>query len=161
MLIAQPIHLAEANAFVADHHRHSKPVKFHLFSIAALDGFRLCGVVIVMRPVNQHRAFGGWVCEVARLCTDGTKNAPSFLLARAAEAAFAMGHAAIQTYTLPSESGASMKAAGWACMGVTKARSWCTEKRSRPNAPLPTTRLRWKKDNIKFLQKAERLLERS
>jgi hypothetical protein len=51
---AIPLKLAEANAFVAAHHRHHKPVRFHLFSIGAQDkSGQLIGAAIVMRPVSQ------------------------------------------------------------------------------------------------------------
>ena len=46
----------------------------------------------------------GLTLEVTRLCTDGTPNACSFLLSRAARAAAALGYERIQTYTLAEES---------------------------------------------------------
>ena len=55
--------------------------------------------------------------EVTRLCTDGTKNACSFLYGKAARAAFALGYRRIGTYTLPDEGGASLRAAGWKLIG--------------------------------------------
>ena len=157
MLRAAPISLSDANAFVEAHHRHSKTVRFHLFSISALDDFRLCGVAIIMRPVSQHRAFGGWVCEVSRLCTDGTRNAASFLLARASEAAFAMGYLAIQTYTLQTESGSSLRAAGWVVDAlIDRPRSWDTPSRSRPNAPSVLPRVRWVRENARAINIAQK-----
>ena len=72
------IELKDANAFVAKHHRHHKPVTGHRFSIAAYDGDKLCGVAIVGRPVARNIDQQNTV-EVLRLCTDGTRNACSFL----------------------------------------------------------------------------------
>ena len=66
------------------------------------------GVCIVNRPVNR-RMDDGLTLEVARLCTDGTPNACSFLLSRAARAAAALGYERIQTYTLAEE---TMKSRG-------------------------------------------------
>jgi hypothetical protein len=63
----------------------------------------------VARNTDQTYTF-----EVTRLVTDGTKNACSFLYARAARAAEAMGARRIQTFTLPEEGGGSLRAAGWA-----------------------------------------------
>lgn len=101
---AIPLALKQANDLVARLHRHHKPVVGHRFSIGAeVDGV-IVGAIIVGRPVARHcdqvRTF-----EVTRLVTDGTRNACSFLYARAARAAEAMGATSIQTYTLPVEGG--------------------------------------------------------
>lgn len=75
-----PISLSEANAFVALWHRHHKPVVGHKFSIGCEADGRLAGVAIVGRPVSRYLD-DGKTLEVNRLCTDGTKNACSFLYA--------------------------------------------------------------------------------
>ena len=75
-----PVSLAQANAFVAQHHRHHKPVVGHKFSIGCVADGQLVGVVIVGRPVSRYLD-NGMTLEVNRLCTDGTKNACSFLYA--------------------------------------------------------------------------------
>ncbi len=126
------ISLAQANAFVADLHRHHKPVVGHLFSIGAVLGETLVGVVIVGRPVARMRD-NGVTAEVTRLCTDGTRNACSFLYGAAARAAFALGFTRIGTYTLPSEGGASLRASGWKLIGQRGGGEWSTP--SRPRAP--------------------------
>jgi hypothetical protein len=123
------IGLDEANAFVAEHHRHHPPVVGHLFSIGAALGDAIVGVAIVGRPVSMHRD-DGVTAEVTRLCTDGTRNACSFLYGAAARAAFALGFMRIGTYILKSEPGTSLTAAGWILMGEVKGRSW-----SRPSRP--------------------------
>lgn len=94
-----PVSLAEANAFVAEHHRHHRPVTGHKYSIACTDGERIVGVVIVGRPVSRHLD-DGWTLEVTRLCTDGTKNGCSMLYAAAWRAARAMGYKRLVTYIL-------------------------------------------------------------
>lgn len=144
MMIAAPLKLAEANAFIAKHHRHHKPVRFHLFSVGVQDeDGRLIGAAIVMRPVSQGRNFDGRMAEVCRLATDGTKNACSFLLARAARAAFEMGYMAIQTYTLPEEGGASLRAAGWHYNAETEGKPWSTGRRKRNDAHPIGNKHRW------------------
>ena len=85
------ISLKDANAFVDALHRHHKKVQGHKFSLAAYDGDRLVGVCIVGRPVARMLDDGSRV-EVTRLCTDGTKNACSFLYGAAARAAWALGY---------------------------------------------------------------------
>ena len=86
MLALTPVSLAEANAFVQRHHRHHKPVRGHKFSIGCSADGRLAAVVIVGRPVSRYLDDGATL-EVNRLCSDGTKNACSFLYAAAARAA--------------------------------------------------------------------------
>lgn len=112
-----PITYAEACEFVRRHHRHHPPYQGHKFSIgAALDG-QVVGVAMVGRP--SASAFDdGWTLEVNRTCTDGARNANSMLYGAAARAAFAMGYRRLVTYTLASESGASLRAAGWRVVAI-------------------------------------------
>ena len=86
MLTVKPMSLADANRFVAEHHRHHKPVRGHKFSLGCIANGRLAGVAIVGRPVSRYLD-DGLTLEVNRLCTDGTKNACSFLYGAAARAA--------------------------------------------------------------------------
>lgn len=44
MIALTPVSLAEANAFVALHHRHHKPVTGHKFSIGCAKDGQLVGV---------------------------------------------------------------------------------------------------------------------
>jgi len=132
------VSLAEANGFVASLHRHHPPVVGHLFSLGAVNDGKLVGVAIVGRPVSRMRD-DGVTAEVTRLCTDGTRNACSFLYGAAARAAFALGFKRIGTYILKTETGISVKAAGWRCIGETKGGSWASSSRPRtdkaPTAP--------------------------
>lgn len=130
MLEKMPITLADANAFVGEHHRHHKPVVGHKFSIAVVHGGKVVGVVIVGRPVSRVRD-DGVTLEVTRLCTDGTKNACSFLYGAAAKAVFALGYQSVGTYIMPQEGGASLRGAGWRKLGTTAGRSWGRENRPR------------------------------
>jgi hypothetical protein len=129
-LTAVTVELSEANAFVAEYHRHHKPVVGHKYSIGAALGDKIVGVVIVGRPVSRHRD-DGVTLEVTRLCTDGTRNACSFLYGAAARAAFALGYQRIGTYILKSEPGVSLTAAGWKMIGETPGKSWSVPSRPR------------------------------
>lgn len=91
MLTLRPVSLAEANAFVAEHHRHHKPVRGHKFSLGCMVDGQLVGVAIVGRPVSRYLD-DGLTLEVNRLCTDGTQNACSFLYGAAARAARTIGY---------------------------------------------------------------------
>jgi hypothetical protein len=114
-----PISLKDANAFVALHHRHNKPVVGHKFSIGLEHEGHLIGVCIVGRPIAR-KADDGQTLEVTRLATDGTKNANSKLYARAKQIVQLMGYVRLLTYTLTSESGSSMRAIGARHDGIVK-----------------------------------------
>lgn len=129
-LVASPIDFADAAAFVRLHHRHHTPPQGHKFSIAAMAGGNLVGVVIVGRPVARARQ-DGITLEVTRLCTVGHPNACSFLYGAAARAAFALGYRRIGTYILSREPGTSLAAAGWKAIAEVKGRSWHTPSRPR------------------------------
>lgn len=129
-LTAAPIDFADAADFVRLHHRHHTPPVGHKFSIAAMAGDEIVGVVIVGRPVARRRDDGATL-EVTRLCTLGHPNACSFLYGAAARATFALGYRRIGTYILKDEPGTSLKAAGWKLIGETPGRSWSVQSRPR------------------------------
>ena len=122
MLLAVPLDLTEARSFVASFHRHNSAPAGGKFAIGASDGARLVGAAIVSRPVGRHLD-DGKTAEVIRVCVleDAPKNACSFLYGRCWIAAKAMGYSRIVTYTLQSESGASLRGAGWKVIAELKA----------------------------------------
>ena len=124
MLIV-PIELKEANAFIAQFHRHHFPVVGHRFSLGCVkDDGTLIGVAVVGRPVARMSGHPRDVLEVTRLATDGTPNTCSMLYSAAARAAKAMGFMRIQTYILDSELGTSLKASGWVNEGKAGGGQW-------------------------------------
>ena len=137
-----PMPLDEANAFVAQHHRHHRPVVGHKFSIGAAQEDAVVGVAIIGRP-TARRSDDGLTLEVTRLCTDGTQNACSFLYAAAWRATKALGFQRLITFTLPAEGGASLRAAGWLIAGETPGRSWSVPSRPRVDKHPLQSRLRW------------------
>jgi hypothetical protein len=145
MMKATPCTLKQANELVEKLHRHHKPVTGHRFSIAAyIDGV-LVGVAIVGRPVGrevpQYTA-----CEVTRLASDGSKNVCSFLYSRCAQAARAMGFDFIQTYTLITEPGTSLRAAGWTDEGQVRKNGLGWNNRPGRKTSQPTIgKTRWRK----------------
>lgn len=135
-LKAVPLELSEANAFVAEHHRHHLPTVGHRFSIGASLNGKIVGVAIIGRPVARMNQ-DGWTVEVNRVATDGTDNACSFLYGAARKAAFALGYTRIITYTLPEEGGASLRGAGYKLLGERGGGSWSRTSRPRVDkAPL-------------------------
>jgi hypothetical protein len=140
-----PLTLAQANDLVARWHRHHKRVIGHRFSVGVIDASgEFHGAAIVGRPVaravDQDRT-----AEVTRLVTDGTYNACSMLYGAAARAAQAMGYDRIQTYTLDSEPGTSLRAAGWQDDGTVRGRSWTTPSRPRVDSHPTVDKRRWVK----------------
>lgn len=119
-----PLSLRQANAVVAQLHRHHKPCRGHKFSIGVHDGEHVVGAAIVGRPVA--RAYdNGRTLEVNRTCTDGTPNANSALYGAAWRIAREMGYDRLITYTQAGESGASLRGAGWKIIGERPPRgSW-------------------------------------
>jgi hypothetical protein len=89
----------------------------------------VAGVAIAGRPVSRYLD-DGFTLEVTRLCTCGAKNACSMLYAAAWRAARAMGYRKMITYILESESGASVKAAGFKCAGKAGGLQWTGARRS-------------------------------
>lgn len=140
----QSITLAQANDFVTALHRHHKKVVGHKFSLGAYDGETLVGVAIIGRPVARMRD-DGQTLEVTRLCTDGTKNACSFLYGAAARAARALGFARIGTYILKSESGTSLRASGWKLISETSGGSWSRSGRERTDKHPLEAKTLWQK----------------
>lgn len=140
----QPISLAVANALVADWHRHSKPVVGHLYSLGLFDeDLTIHGAAIVGRPTSRHLQARGWI-EITRLVTDGTRNACSRLYAAACREARRRGCPRVVTYTLATETGASLRAAGFTAAGHTKGRQWGCESRPRQHREAPD-RTRWER----------------
>ena len=128
MLSLVPVSLKDANAFVAEHHRHHKPVTGHKFSLGCIQEDQLVGVAIVGRPVSRYLDDGATL-EVNRLCSTGEKNVCSFLYGAAARAAKALGYQRIITYTLDTEPGTSLRAAGWECRGLAGGKRWTGQRR--------------------------------
>jgi len=118
-----PITLKAANAFVTQYHRHHKASVGHKFSIGLSENDNLIGVAIMGRPVARG-SDNGFTIEVARLCTNGAKNACSMLYQAAARSSKELGYNKIQTYILQIESGTSLKASGWKMEAVTAGGQW-------------------------------------
>jgi hypothetical protein len=129
----KPYTLRAANEYVRKHHRHSKVVVGCKFCIAAVDeDDQVIGVAIVGRPVAR-RLDDGYVGEIVRTCTEGAKNVNSFLYGACARIWKEMGGTRIITYTLETESGISLKAAGYKHQATTQSfapgKGWTTRKK--------------------------------
>lgn len=138
----QPITYQEACVFVERWHRHHLPPQGWKFGIAVNNGAVVVGVITVGRPVARHLD-NGWTLEVTRCCTDGTRNACSFLYAAAWRAARALGYRRLITYTLASEPGSSLRAAGWRTLYQTSGDTWSRASRPRVDTHPTGQKLLW------------------
>ena len=118
-----PITLKKANDFVAEHHRHCKRTFRNggKFAISARVNGELVGVAIVGNPLSAT-FMEMYTAEVSRVCVSeqAPKNTNSFLYGACWRAWRAMGGRRLITYTLRSESGGSLRGAGWRIVAQTK-----------------------------------------
>lgn len=141
----RPIHLKAANEYVKQYHRHNIPTVGGKFAVSVYDGDTLHGVAICGRPTARN-SDNGLTLEIYRCCTDGTYNACSMLYGACCRVGRDMGYKKIITYTLGTESGASLKASGFACEGEAGGKQW-TGKRKRDYYVAPEQmKRRWVKE---------------
>jgi len=140
-----PVSIKEAQRFVELHHRHHPPAHSHLFAAGVSDGESVRGVAIIGRPVARMLC-DGWTAEVVRVATDGCPNACSALYGAAWRACKALGYRRLITYTLPEEGGASLRGAGWHCIGEKGGGSWNRKNRPRMDLHPTQEKLRWEKN---------------
>ena len=134
---AVPLNLTKANAVVARWHRHNRPTRGGYFAVGVEVKGVLAGVAIVGRPVARMLDDGETV-EVTRLCVldgYGGLHLCSHLYGRCCRVARELGYSKVVTYTLAEESGASLKAAGFARVAELAARpSWSCPSRPRSDS---------------------------
>ena len=142
-----PITLRAANIYVHRIHRHHKPTQGGLFAVATANGETLVGVAIIGKPISRILD-DGWTCEVRRVATDGTPNACSKLYGAAWRAARALGYKRCITYTLPEESGASLRGAGWIKIGECGGGKWSRTNRPRVDEHPNQVKIKWSVQNL-------------
>ena len=130
-LTVVPCDFDEANAFIARHHRHHRPLKFHKFSLAVADDAGEIRAVCMVNKPTARMLDDGMTLEVTRLASDGCPNACSCLYGAAWRAAKALGYGKLITYILESESGTTLKASGWKLIGKRGGGSWNMPSRPR------------------------------
>lgn len=146
-----PLTLKEANEFVDLHHRHNKRCQGHKFSIGCIKNDELIGVMIAGRPLAR-KLDDKLTLEVLRLCikSPAPKNACSFLYNKCWNIWIQMGGKKVITYTLTSESGSSLKGAGWKIENITKplsknAKGWETRNNRKKQDIYYREKFRWGK----------------
>lgn len=144
------ISLAQANSYVSMFHRHAKPVQGHKFSIGLLrqnmflpTAWALNGAAIVARPVARALD-DGFTLEVRRLVLAHPEpNGCSKLLGACRRIAKRLGVKRLITYTLERESGASLRAAGWKPVAITRGGRWSRPDRPRADVHELGRKIRW------------------
>jgi hypothetical protein len=140
-----PITVKDAAAFVLQVHRHHGAPQGGLFAVGCAEDGKVCAVAIIGRPVARNLS-DGWTAEVIRLASDGTRNACSMLYGAAWRAARALGYRKLVTYTLVSEPGSSLRAAGYRLIGEVGGGSWSRESRPRVDKHPTQLKLRWERE---------------
>lgn len=109
-----PVTLTRARQFVSEHHRHNVAPRGWLFGVGLEEGGELVGVGIASRPVARMLDDSRTV-EIVRLTVSDRAglNSCSRLYGALCRAAAALGYARAVTYTLASEPGSSVMAAGF------------------------------------------------
>lgn len=99
------------------------------------------GVGIAGNPARVWQGTGKIV--ISRVATDESKNACSMLYGSLCRAAKALGYREAWTYTVDGESGVSLRAAGFTCLGMTGDGEHGRKSRPRKAAVLPQRKYRW------------------
>lgn len=145
MKVTPWISLKQANKFVYDHHRHLDDAEGQLWAIALMDEDTLVGVLIAGRPSSGALQRQSCI-EITRCCVledERYRNGGSMLYGRARRIAQAFGWSRVITYNLPTESGASLRGAGFEIKARTKGGSWDRKKRRRRDDHPTCPKNRW------------------
>lgn len=147
-LEARPITLRQAGTYIARYHRHNGAPKFHKFSVClwAPGESEPVGVAVASLPKARHQ-MDGVTLEINRCCSDPRyADVCSNLYARVIRIGRELGYLRFLTYTLPEESGSSLRAVGFRPEGIVKMSSegWDRPSRPRAKAEYPAgDKIRW------------------
>jgi hypothetical protein len=141
-----PCGIATALDGIAREHRHLPRAISGLAAWEAVSAIGWpVGWLLMGRPVSRELAGRGWV-EVTRCATTGRCWGAASALYRAAEEWAAAQDRPILTYTLGSEPGASLVAAGWQHVGWTRGGQFRCSARPRAvvrNGEIAEPKRRW------------------
>jgi len=149
-LTVGPVKQADAKAFISEHHRHNNAPAGWKWGLGCYNGHELIAVLWVGRPVARKLDHTK-IVEVNRLCVNPDLdpelvwNACSKLYAEAAREAKTRRYDRAITYTLASESGGTLVAAGWTPTHRTEGGSWDRPSRARTDKAPTCQKIRWEK----------------
>lgn len=133
-----PITLTEAKRFVGTHHRHNLPPVTWRFGVGVISNGVLSGVGMAGNPMARKLMVADpYLIEIIRVTTDGARNCCSMIYGALCRAGKALGYHRVITYTLESESGSSLRAAGFEIdVHLPPSRGWNQPSRPRYNEDL-------------------------
>lgn len=137
------IDLKSANNYVEKYHRHNLPTQGYIFAIGLFENDIVIGVAICGRPVARLLDDGKTI-EILRVCTRGARNANSQLYSYAKKLSIKKGFKRVITYTLYSESGASLRAISAQPTKVSNGnRQWTNRPNRRFQEVVSQPKIRW------------------
>ena len=142
-VFVSPIALKYAQRLTQQFHRRLPKCQGGMWAVAALIDGAIVGVAIVGHPQARLACLPG-ALEVLRVAVcDGAQNACSALYGACARASRDMGASDLITYIHGDETGHSLKAAGWVCLGEAGGGAWNREGRQR-SLPIDAARkIKW------------------
>jgi hypothetical protein len=148
-LTVEPCTVKAAKRVVKLWHRKLPDIQGGLFAAqVAIDG-SVVGVAIAGNPARVWQGTGRIVISrvAAQSAADNprARNACSKLYGALCRAAEALGYREAWTYTLPEESGESLRGAGFEDMGLSDGGEHDREKRPRKPAVRPDKKRRWRR----------------
>ena len=151
----QPITFAAAKDFIRRYHRHNAPPVGWRFGCAVYNWNDLVGVATCGRP-TARRLDPERIVEITRVCIHSQlprpliRNAASMLYGACVREARRRQFERVITYTLQSEIGTSLRAAGFNPVWVTADQRWDRRARPRRAATPCGSKVRWEKTFPQF-----------
>lgn len=147
--VVRPMTVKAAIDWVRKTHRHLPVIQGGLFATSVQRDGRTVAAGIAVNPARVWQGTGrvviGRVAAIPGLEAVGEHASPActMILGSLCRAAKALGYVEAWTYTLPDESGASLRAAGFQHKGETKGEEWDRPSRARCAAVSPAKKGRW------------------
>lgn len=142
-LTIEPCSVKEARRLVKQWHRHLPDIQGGLFAAKVTVNSIPVGVAVAGNPARVWQGTGRIL--ISRVATDETKMASGKLYGAMCRAAEALGYREAWTYSLPEESGASLRGAGFIEMGLSDGGEHDRPSRHRKPAVRPDQKRRWRK----------------
>lgn len=141
----EPCTVSEARRLVKQWHRHLEDVQGGLFAAKVTVDGETVGVALAGNPARVWQGTGRLAISRVALKTKHINNAASMLYGAICRAARELGYTEAWTYTLPEETGKSLKAAGFEDMGLNKGGEHDRPSRRRKPAKHPEQKRRWRR----------------
>lgn len=144
-----PITGKAALRWIAQTHRHLPKLQGALFAVGVEQSGELVGVGTAGNPARVWQGTGRFVITRVAVRSglpkigDHASPACTMILSALCRAGAALGYSEVWTYTLPEESGVTLKAAGFVDMGMTEGGEHSRPSRPRAPAVRPEPKRRW------------------